>query len=76
MRLWVLPALALTVLLAGCMSPQERKAADEERCRSYGFKRKNDAFAQCMQRIDMARRARMNTGAYVDPFPGTVIVVD
>lgn len=76
MRLWVLPALALTVLLAGCMTAEQRKAADEERCRSYGFKQRNDAFAQCMQRIDMARRARMNSGPYIDPFPGAVIVVD
>ncbi len=76
MRLWVLPALALTVLLAGCMTAEERKAADEERCRSYGFKQRNDAFAQCMQRIDMARRARVNSGAYIAPFPGPVIVVD
>lgn len=47
------------LLLAGCatMSPEERRAADEAKCRAYGFTQRNDAFAACMQRIDLDRRA-------------------
>lgn len=76
MRFWFLPALALVVLLAGCMTAEERRAADEERCRSYGFKQRNDAFAECMQRIDLARRARLDNRPYVDTFQPRVIVVN
>ena len=67
MKLWHLPvALVLAVLLAGCMTPEQQRAADEERCRSYGFKTRNDAFAECLQRLDLARRARLRNDAYVD----------
>lgn len=78
MRLWVLPVLALTVLLSGCLTPEQQRAADEERCRNYGFKHRNDAFAECMQRIDLARQARLrNEGPYVGGLAGgTVVVVD
>ena len=75
MRLWLLPGLALIVLLAGCMTPEQRYEADEAKCRSYGFKHRNDAFAQCMQRIDMERRARLRGGPYVDGFAGGAVVV-
>ena len=77
MRLWFLPALALTVLLSGCLTPEQQRAADEQRCRDYGFKKRNDAFAECMQRIDIDRRARVRNGPYVDGFVGAgVIVID
>jgi hypothetical protein len=75
MRLWFLPVLALTALLAGCMTSEQQRAADEERCRSYGFKKRNDAFAECMQRIDLDRRARRRNGPYVDGFAGGALVV-
>lgn len=47
------------IVLAGCttMTPEERRAADEETCRAYGFKNRNDAFAECLQRIELDRRA-------------------
>ena len=70
MRYWFLPVLALTVLLAGCMTAEQQRAADEERCRSYGFKKRNDAFAECMQRLDLDRRARLRSAPYVDGFVG------
>ena len=59
MRLSV-PAAFLLVLLAGCttMTPEEQRAADEETCRSYGFRARNDAFAECLQRIELDRRAQ------------------
>jgi hypothetical protein len=51
----------LAVVLAACttMSPQERRAMDEETCRSYGFRPDTDAFATCLQRIDLDRRAEL-----------------
>ena len=75
MRLWFLPVLALTVLLAGCMTSAQQYAADEAKCRSYGFKKRNDAFAQCMQRIDLDRRARLRNGPYIDGFAGGAVVI-
>lgn len=51
MKLWLLPVVALTVLLSGCLTPEEQRAADEQRCRDYGFKKRNDAFAECLQRL-------------------------
>ena len=77
MRRWILPVVALTVLLAGCMTAEQQRAADEERCRAYGFKKRNDAFAECMQRLDLDRRARRRDGPYVDGFiGGGVVVID
>lgn len=75
MRYWILPAMALAVLLSGCMTPEQQRAADEEKCRSYGFKKRNDAFAECMQRLDLDRRARLRGGPYVDGFAGGAVVV-
>lgn len=75
MRLWLVPAVALTVLLSGCMTAEEQRAADEQRCREYGFKKRNDAFAECMQRLDLDRRARLRGGPYVDGFAGAAVVV-
>ena len=50
---------ALAIVLAGCqtMTPAERRAADEDKCLSYGFRRGTDRFAECLQRIDLDRRA-------------------
>ncbi len=52
--------VATVLALAGCqsMTPAERRAADEATCRSYGFSERNDAFAECLQRIDLDRRAQ------------------
>lgn len=59
-----LPALSLSlaaiaISLSACqtLTPEERRAADERRCLSYGFRRGTDAFATCLQRIDLDRRA-------------------
>ncbi|RUM06740.1 hypothetical protein [Rhizobium chutanense] len=60
MRLLLLiTLLAVTAGLSACqtMTPEERRAADEQRCLSYGFRRGTDAFATCLQRIDLDRRA-------------------
>jgi hypothetical protein len=76
MRLRILPAAMLALLLSGCLTPEQRRAADEERCRSYGFTKRNDAFAECLQRIDLARRARLNSAVYVDGFYGRTLILD
>ena len=69
--------LALTFLagmLAGCatMTPAERRAADEQTCAGYGFRRGTDGFANCLQRIDLSRRADRRAMEqdwfYNDPF--------
>jgi hypothetical protein len=52
----------LAAFCAGCMTAEERRAADEAKCRSYGFTKRNDAFAECMQRIDLDRRAAQRSG--------------
>ncbi|WP_137929268.1 hypothetical protein [Mesorhizobium comanense] len=65
----------LAVICAGCtaMSAQDRRAADEAKCRSYGFLKKNDAFAECLQRIDLDRRAELRSMPTFDPWDRPVI---
>ena len=58
---------------AGCMTAQERRAADEARCRSYSFRPKTDAFAECLQRLDLFRRAELRDDRF-DPWGGPVVV--
>ena len=48
----VVIALAIT----GCQTAEEVRMADENRCASYGFRPRTDAFAECLQRIDLDRR--------------------
>ncbi|TAX38132.1 hypothetical protein [Rhizobium leguminosarum] len=61
MRIRLLITVLATVVagLSACqtMTPEERRAADEQRCMSYGFRRGTDGFATCLQRIDLDRRA-------------------
>ena len=76
MRHRVLPVVMLAFLLSGCLTPEQQRAADEERCRSYGFTKRNDAFAECMQRTDLARRARLNSTVYVDGVYGRTLILN
>ncbi len=50
--------ILLLMLLAGCqtMTAEERRDRDRQTCRDYGFRHLNDAFAECMQRLDLDRR--------------------
>ena len=57
MRSAVLAFIAIGLAACTTMTPQERRALDEETCRSYGFRAGTDAFAACLQRIDLDRRA-------------------
>lgn len=59
MRLPLLLAGLLPLMLAGCqtLTPEERRAADQRTCVSYGFKPGSDAMARCLLDLDLDRRA-------------------
>ena len=63
-----LVVMALCVLVSGCVSAEEQRAADEAKCRSYGFRHRNDAFAECLQRLDLDRRAALRQASSFDPW--------
>lgn len=61
--------LALAFLgaaLSACttITPEERRAADEKTCLSYGFLRNTEALATCLQRIELDRRAESRAFRY------------
>lgn len=73
-RLAVLATAA--ILLAGCQTAEEVRANDENRCASYGFRPRTDAFAECLQRIDLDRRQSLRESSRDALFmPPPVIVV-
>lgn len=51
-------AVVVPLALTGCMTAEELRARDEQTCRDYGFRKRNDAFAECLQRLDLDRRAQ------------------
>lgn len=54
----LLPAAALLLLCGGCVtSDAERRAADEARCRSYGFRAPSEGFSRCLLDLDLDRAA-------------------
>jgi hypothetical protein len=53
---WLLCAVALTLPLASCVSPEELRREDEARCTGYGYHPGTDAFASCLQNESLARR--------------------
>ncbi len=67
-RLWM--PLAALLLLAACVSPEERSAmdtaqrqADGQECESIGFKPATDAFGDCILRLKAIRAQQANTDA-------------
>lgn len=56
-------AAAMLPLLAACqtMTPEERRAADQNTCAGYGFKPGTDAMAQCLLDLELDRRADMRS---------------
>jgi hypothetical protein len=66
MKTKLLTLCAVGLLLAACqtMTPEERRAADGNTCASYGFRRGTDAFATCLQRIELDRRAESRAFRY------------
>lgn len=59
MRTAFLAAAAVSLLLGACetTSPARQRAADDARCRSYGFRRGTDGFSKCLLDIDLDRAA-------------------
>ena len=52
---WATCALALSV--SSCVTPEELRREDEATCVGYGFHPGTDAFASCLQKESLARRA-------------------
>jgi hypothetical protein len=69
----ILAVTGLALLVSGCMTAQELRAADEARCRSYGFRPRTDAFAECLMKLDLFRRAEFQNDA-IDPWDGPVLI--
>ena len=58
MRIGKLVAGALLVLAcSGCVTDAELRAADEARCRSFGFRAPGEAFSNCLLQLDLDRAA-------------------
>ena len=49
---------AAIVLLAGCATPEEIKAADRAKCAGYGFSAGSDGFANCMMKAETNRERK------------------
>jgi hypothetical protein len=45
------------LVLTSCVSPEELRREDEATCAGYGFHPGTDAFASCLQKESLARRA-------------------
>ncbi|MCX7898650.1 MAG: hypothetical protein N2444_00920 [Methylocystis sp.] len=66
MRSLKLFAVASLGLVAGaCASVEEQRAADEGRCRSYGFRRGTDAFSRCLLDVDLDRSASRRSNFFM-----------
>ncbi len=67
---WLIP-LGIAAALGGCVTPAELRAADEGRCRSYGFRPGSDPFANCLMEVDLdrsaARRGRLEASGFYGP---------
>jgi hypothetical protein len=48
-------AIFLALLLTGCQTTEERFAADDAQCRSYGTKPGDPAYIQCRTNLDHDR---------------------
>jgi len=51
----LLPFLFLPLGIAGCVSAEDQRAADQEKCASYGYRPGTDGFASCMESQDWKR---------------------
>lgn len=50
--------LALVPLaVAGCVSAEDQRAMDQEKCASFGYRRGTDSFADCMMKQSVQRDA-------------------
>ena len=54
----ILAGVALVLVCGGCVTTDaERRAADEARCRSYGFRAPSEGFSRCLLELDLDRAA-------------------
>jgi hypothetical protein len=63
-KLLVAAAAALLVGACNTTSLAERRAADDARCRSYGFRAGTEAFAKCLLQVDLDRAAERRAVRY------------
>lgn len=49
--------MALVVGACAPVPPEDLRARDEAACRGYGFRAGTDAFADCLLKLDLDRRA-------------------
>lgn len=65
---FLVAGLGSLLVLSACqtLTPAEIRARDEQTCRGYGFKPRTQGFAECLQRIDLSRRADRRAALYGD----------
>lgn len=72
-------AIISALVLSGCTttSPAERRAIDESRCASYGFKPNTEKYAECLLSLDLDRRAAQRDMLRSAPSPmfGPMIII-
>ena len=74
MRIGRFFAISIMALLIGaCASIAEQRAADEVRCRSYGFRKGTDAFSKCLLDVDLNRDADRRASLNYPYGPGPYI---
>jgi hypothetical protein len=56
-------AAASLIPLAACttITPEQRRAADEQTCAGYGFRPKTDGMARCLLDLDLDRKADLRS---------------
>lgn len=59
LRTWLRRALlaGAAATLAGCTTAADRRVLDEDRCQSYGFRPRTEAFSKCLLDLDLNRDA-------------------
>jgi len=66
----LLMAAAAALLVGACntTSLAEQRAADETRCRTYGFRPGTDPFSKCLLQVDLDRSADRRAARYDYPY--------
>jgi hypothetical protein len=75
----IIPLALAAASLASCqtMTPEERRAAHERTCASYGFRAGSEGMARCLLDLDLERRAELRSlQAQTDPFFWSPVVVE